>query len=277
MIIYYWLNEQPTSPIALTILDKDNNEIKRFTSKLANDADATNKNAKSDGKQEDDPNAILPAKAGLNRFIWDMRYPEATKVPGDLTTQNVISTTGPRAATGDYVVQLTIGETTQTECFRISADPRVGVTQEAMDAQFALWQQIRDKVDETHQGINKLRKIRKQLDIWSEQAGDNKQIVDAAAVIKEKLTSIEDELIQTKVATAGDRLRVPARLNTRLIGLISIVAAADAKPPKQAYDVYGHLSGQIDNQLALLDGIIGDDLAAFNDLVLAAKVTPVSI
>jgi hypothetical protein len=179
--------------------------------------------------------------------------------------------------TGDYVLELTVGDTTQVECFNISADPRVNVSQADMDAQFQLWKEIRDKVDETHQGINRLRKIRKQLDIWGEQAADNAQITSAAKAIAEKLTAIEDELIQTKAATAGDRLRMPSKLNTRLIGLISIVSAADAKPPKQAYDVYGHLSGQIDEQLALLDGIIGDDLAAFNDLVLDAKVTPVSV
>ena len=275
VIIYYWLNAEPETPIALAILDKDKQEIKRFTSKPNN---AEEPSAGANGKaDEKDPNAILPAKAGLNRFVWDMRYPEATKVPGDLTSENVIGATGARASTGDYVVELTVEDTTQVECFNISADPRVNVSQEEMDAQFQLWQQIRDKVDETHQGINKLRKIRKQLDIWTEQAHDNEQITAAAKAITDKLTAIEDELIQTKAASAGDRLRMPMKLNTKLIGLISIVSAADARPPKQAYDVYGHLSGQIDSQLALLDGIIGDDLAAFNDLVLSANVTPVSV
>ena len=286
VIIYYWLNETPSTPIELAIFDNENNEIKRFTSKPITgelNGDGENSNADATGAEEKttdkeaDPNAILPAKAGLNRFVWDMRYPEATKVPGDLTTESAIGATGARASTGNYIVQLTVVDTTETECFNISADPRVDATQEDLDAQFALWQQIRDKVDETHQAINKLRKIRKQLDMWTEQANDNEQVTTAAKAINDKLTAIEDELIQTKAATAGDRLRMPMKLNTKLIGLISIVAAADAKPTKQAHDVYGHLRTQIDDQLALLDGIIGDDLAAFNDLVLAANITPVSV
>lgn len=275
VIIYYWLSEEPAAPIELAILDKENSEIKRFKSQVAGtNSDSAGQNGKGVDEKE---SAILPAGKGLNRFVWDMRYPEATKVPGDLTTENAIGATGARAATGDYVVQLIIGDQTQTECFHISADPRVNVSQEEMDAQFQLWKQIRDKVDETHQGINKLRKIRRQVNIWTEQAADNEQISAAASVLTDKLNAIEEELIQTKAATAGDRLRMPSKLNTKLIGLISIVAAADAKPTKQAYDVYDHLSVQIDEQLALLDGIIGDDLAAFNDLVLAAKVTPVSV
>ena len=54
-------------------------------------------------------------------------------------------------------------------------------------------------------------------------------------------------------------------------------SGADARPPQQAYQVFGHLGSQVDEQLALLDGIIGDDLVAFNDLVLSAHLTPVTV
>jgi len=272
VILYYWLDHAAVEPIELVILDKDRQEIKRFKSKPARSA-----NSETDSAAKTEEGPTLPARKGLNRFVWDMRYPPATKVPGDLTTEGLISSTGPRANIGDYVVQLHVGGETLTECFRISADPRVSTTQEGFDAQFALWQQIRDKVDETHQGINKLRKIRQQLAGWVEQAHGNSQVVDAANAIQEKLNRIEDELVQTKIVNMGDRLRLPSKLNTHLINLISVVAAADAPPTQQAYEVYSHLSHQIDQQLALLDGLIGDDLAAFNDLVLAAKITPVSI
>lgn len=260
VILYYWLEAIPASPIKLTILDKAGNEVKSFTSKGA------------DTPKEE---TTLPAKPGLNRFVWDMRYPDAVKVPGDLTTEKAV--TGPRAAPGHYQAQLTVGDTSQRVPFTILVDPRIDVSQADLDTQFALWQQITDKISDTHRGINKLRKIRRQLDGWIERAEDNQQIVDAARSIHQKLSTIERELIQTEAKTGNDRLRLPARLNTKLIGLISIVAAADARPPQQTYDVLGHLGGQVDEQLALLDGIIGDDLAAFNDLVLSAHLTPVSV
>ena len=260
VILYYWLEATPSSPIVLTILDGAGKEIKRFTSKTA-----------ATPKEE----TTLSAKAGLNRFVWDMRYPDAAKVQGDLTTEK--AATGPRANPGNYQAQLTVGDITQSAAFEILPDPRMSVSQADLDAQFALWQQITDKISDTHQGINKVRKIRGQLDGWIERAADNQQVVDAARSIREKLTTIEKELIQTDAKTGNDRLRLPARLNTKLIGLISIVAAADARPPQQAYAVLDHLGSQVDQQLALLDGIIGDDLAAFNDLVLSAHLTPVSV
>ncbi|MEZ4864497.1 MAG: glycosyl hydrolase [Caldilineaceae bacterium] len=260
VVLYYWLKEQPESPIKLTFFDNAGKEIRSYSNKT-----------ESTPKDE----TTIPAKAGLNRFVWDMRYPDAVKVPGDLTTEK--ASTGPRAKPGDYQAQLTVGDQTQTVPFVIVADPRVNASQADLDAQFQLWQEITAKVSDAHNGINRLRKVRTQLDGWIERALDNQQVVDAAKAIREKLDAIEQELVQTQATTNNDRLRLPSRLNTKLIGLISIVSAADARPPQQAYDVFTHLSGQIDDQLALLDGIIGDDLAAFNDMVLAANITPVSV
>ena len=260
VIIYYWLAEAPTAPIKLTIMDGAGQPIKSFSSKSADTP-----------KDE----VTLPAKAGLNRFVWDLRYPDAVKVLNDPTTEK--AATGPRAAPGSYQVQLTVDAETQQAGFEIQVDPSMAVSQADLAAQFTLWQQINDKISETHTGINKVRKIRRQLDGWIERAGDNPQIGDAARAIQEKLTTIERELIQTDAKSSNDRLRLPARLNTKLIGLISIVAAADARPPQQAYQVFDHLGHQVDEQLALLDGIIGDDLAAFNDLVLSAHLTPVTV
>lgn len=260
VIIYYWLAEAPTAPIKLTILDGAGKAIKSFSSKSADTP-----------KDE----VTLAVKAGLNRFVWDMRYPDAVKVQNDPTTEK--AATGPRAAPGAYGVQLTVGEETHEAPFTILVDPRMAVSPADLDAQFSLWQQINDKISATHSAINKTRNIRRQLDGWLERAGDNQQVVDAARAIQEKLTTVERALIQTDAKSSNDRLRLPARLNTKLIGLISIVAAADARPPQQAYQVFGHLGSQVDEQLALLDGILGDDLVAFNDLVLSAHLTPVTV
>ena len=73
-------------------------EAPTTTATVADTVADTTAATKNNDKKEEDPNAILPAKEGLNRFIWDMRYPEATKVPGDLTTENSIAATGPRAS-----------------------------------------------------------------------------------------------------------------------------------------------------------------------------------
>ena len=82
-------------------------------------------------------------------------------------------------------------------------------------------------------------------------------------MLEEKLTAIEHELVQTEARTASDRLRMKTRLNQKLITLISVVAAADARPTRQTYDVFEHLSAQADEQLAALEQVLSEDVTAF--------------
>ena len=67
-------------------------------------------------------------------------------------------------------VTLQVGDETQTQAFRILKDPRVAASQEDLEAQFQMLVEIRDKVSETHDGINRLRRVRQQVDQWVSRA-----------------------------------------------------------------------------------------------------------
>jgi len=270
VIIYYLLAEKPAddAEINLTILDAEGAEIRTYSSKA----------------KEEDPKAeerLLPAEAGLNRFIWNMRYPDAVKVPGDLTTES--SVTGPVAPPGQYRLRLRVGDQSYEQNFELRPDPRITAGPAELKAQFELWLKIRDKVSETHQAINQLRRVRQQIQNWVgylkeselKEKLESTSIKQAAEALQEKLTQIEKELIQTEAKTSSDRLRLPARLNAKLIALTGVVASADAAPPQQAYDVFDHLSAQVDAQLAQLKSLLETDLPDFNRLLQQAEVPAV--
>ena len=64
----------------------------------------------------------MPANAkGMNRFTWDMRYPNARDFPGMIMW--AASTRGPAAPPGRYQVRLTAGGTTKTQTSRSGAMP----------------------------------------------------------------------------------------------------------------------------------------------------------
>ncbi|MCL4861561.1 MAG: glycosyl hydrolase [Caldilineaceae bacterium] len=265
VIIYYQLPDTPILPLTLVITDAEGNPVKSFSSGSPDAHGAQVKNS-------DEPR--LPAEPGLNRFVWNMRYPDATKAIGDVTTEK--SVTGPVAAPGRYQVRLTMGDDDMVQSFQICIDPRVNATADDLAAQFTLWEAICEKISVTHSAINRLRSIRRQVDEWRGRARGHTTIIEAAQGLLEKLTAIEAELVQIDAKSAGDRLRLKSRLNTKLIGLLSVVACADARPPQQAYEVFGYLASQVNRQLDLLEGIEGDDLAAFNDLVKEAGIPSVS-
>ena len=204
----------------------------------------------------------------MNRFVWNLRYPAARKVPEDKTTEDAVI--GPLASPGSYQVSLRVGDDIQSQSFRIVKDPRVGASQEDFDAQFKFLIEIRDKVSETHDGINQLRRVRQQVDQWVSRADGHpsaETVGNTAESVKEKLGQIEEQLIQSAYRGARDRLHMPARLNRKLAELTAVVAAADFAPPQQAYQVFDYLSGEIDQQLAALQQVIDEDVAQFANLV----------
>ena len=68
-------------------------------------------------------------QAGLNRFLWDMCYPDPAKVEEGFMGGEAMLL-GPVAAPGTYSVRLVVGDWTRTVAFEIQKDPRVPATQQ---------------------------------------------------------------------------------------------------------------------------------------------------
>ena len=279
VIVYYLLEDTPTDPVELTFFDADGAEIKTFTTKPEDADDAEDDEANSDKEDR-----YIPAEPGMNRFVWDMCYPDSEAVTEPPSGKQEMSPdkpkNGPLASPGTYQAQLKVGEQTHTQTFEICKDPRVTASQADLDAQFELWSQVRDKLSETHEAINRLRRIQRQVNEWKKRADakedtNTEAICEAAEALQEKLKAIEGELIQTGADTIGDRLRLPTMLIGKLAGLVSVVSVADFAPPKQAYELFEDLSNQIDAQLNQLKSVIEEDVAAFNDLISEADVPAV--
>ena len=116
-----------------------------------------------------------------------------------------------------------------------------------------------------------MRRLRQQVDQWRVRAQEMEESVDevvtAARALDDKLKAIEGELSQTEDKSGSGGLRLPVRLNDKIAGLASVVSCADEAPPQQAYEVFDHLSRQIDAQLAGLDQLVAGDVAAFAEAI----------
>ncbi|HLG63519.1 MAG TPA: hypothetical protein VKY19_16385 [Ktedonosporobacter sp.] len=272
VIVTYYLKEQPEGEVKLTFLDAQGNEIKSFSS-AEPEKPANNKNgAKGPEKKE----VRVPKNVGANRFIWDMRYPEAAKVDDFMGMDGPIA--APVAAPGQYQVRLTVGGQEYTQPFEIQKDPRIAASVEDLQAQFALRMRIRDKATETHEAINMIRDVRKQIEDWerrTEKQKNHEAIAQSAGALKEKLAAVEGELIQVKAKTRQDTLNHPAKLNAKIVTLSNTVGSADAAPTQQMYEVFEDLSARINAQLKQLQAVIETDLTAFNALLRESEVPPV--
>ncbi len=204
--------------------------------------------------------------AGLNRFVWNMRYPDAESVPDDMDWGD--SVTGPLAPPGRYTVEL--GD--QAQPFEIRMDPRLGVSDDDVRRQFATLIRLRDGLSATHAAVKQIRRMRRQVDDWVSRSPE---LGSGAAALKERLAPIEEELLQVRLLRAEDTVNLPPKLNHKLSALASRIGAADAAPTTQQEAVASELLAAVDTQLARLREVVATDLAAFNGLVRESGLAPI--
>jgi hypothetical protein len=191
-----------------------------------------------------------------------MTYPGAREIPpGPFTNLEWARAVPPAAPPGTYKVQLTVGGQVYEQPFEIRKDPRITASQQDLEAQFALMIKIRDRLSEVTDAVNAIRKTRSQIDEAEKGLAGRADALAAAARAKEKLLAIEGAL--TRLMGPNPMFVPPKTLNIRLAALTSVVQAADAAPPKQAYDVFDSLSERVATQLAQLKEVTSKEVADF--------------
>lgn len=264
-VVSYYFKEKPEEEVTLEFLDADGNLVRKFSSKGTGEAEDEDVSGRMFGAPA---SQRVAAEAGMNRFIWNMRYPDAERVPGAILWGGSLS--GPTAVPDIYQVKLTLGEKSQVQSWEWKKDPRLTLSQEDFQEQFDFLIKIRDKVTEVNRAINRLREVKAKIDSLGKNIkGHPKaaEIGEAGTKIKAKLTEIEDVLIQAKSKSNQDPLNYPIQLDNKISALASVVASADARPTDQSYELFGELSRKADEQIEKLSGIIDTDLSLFNKMV----------
>lgn len=277
VLVAYYLKEKPEGEVKLTFLDAQGQEIKSFSSeKKPKPPGEVDTSTVVRGEEKEQQEQLVQKEAGGNRFAWNMRYPDASKIEGFVGGEGALN--GPNAAPGKYQVQLTVDGQTYTAEFEIQKDPRVNATQEDLDAQFALRLKIRDKLSETHDAINTIRNLRRQIEEWTRRTKvqqEAEKVQEAGKSLKEKLSAIEEELIQVKAKTRQDTLNHPAKLNAKLAALGGVIGSSVSAPTRQEYELFDDLSARVDAQLQRLQEVIETDVASFNSLIREQEVSAV--
>ena len=256
MTFFHLREADEDAEITLEFLEADGDVIKTYSTK------------------SEERNRQLELEAGMNRFVWDLRYADASRFDGMIMWGG--TTRGPRAVAGSYQARLTVGAWSQTQQFEIRADPRVNATAADLREQFELLIRIRDRVTEANDAVTRIRQVREQIDGVVDRidaAGDAVDATEADSVealaktIKEALGEIEREIYQTKNRSNQDPLNFPIRLNNKLAALTGVVQNGDFAPTEQAYAVFEELSGQLQIQLDRLADLMDNRVPEFNQRV----------
>ena len=218
----------------------------------------------SDEPAKGDPGPRLAKTAGSHRVVWDATYPGATRVeePGSEWPQ-----CAPTAPPGEYQAELRVGDLSEVRRFRLLPPPDVATTPDEYQEQFQLLVRIRDRVSSIHAAYNRVAKLRAEALAWESRIAGlepAESLKESLRRVQEGADEVRDALIQWRIDNFQDSINFPPKLNSQVAHLFQVAASADAKPTSQTYQALAGLEDKVAEQLARVDRLMAEDVAAFN-------------
>ncbi len=204
-----------------------------------------------------------PAMAGMNRFLWDMRYP-GTELPSAAGALNDFRSVDhspplpPVAPPGRYLVRLSVDGVTQEQPFEIRKDPSVDAGDADFRAQFDLMVKIRDRIPEVTDVVTRIRAVRAQVE-GRRAVLQGESRVKAESVL-EQLREIEGTLMIWMGSESHPMMWGPPGLVEKFSTLSGAVGAADARPTASMSALFEDLSKRLEVQRNRLNTLVREEV-----------------
>ena len=262
-VFYYWIKKDPKD-ISVEILDSAGHSIRTIKGKDVGDLD------EPQDPEDKKPQKLLEPKAGLNRFVWDMRYDPIPRMPNYYLYGYQDGTTLPKALPGKYEIRMTVDGKTLSAPFEIKLDPRVQTSMADLQKQNDLILAIRKEIMQVFMTARQIHDVRNQLRELSGRLPKNdamKPVFEAGDNLDKKLAGIEGNLVEWRIKANEDSLQYPVKLDAQLSVLADYVGAgSDSAPTEAAVNRFNKLKGDVDAQVAAWNSAVNTDLAAFQNL-----------
>jgi photosystem II stability/assembly factor-like uncharacterized protein len=276
-IINYYLKADSAQPIVLEIFDKANKLVRRFSS--ADKPEIIDENSQAYPSYWFRPPRLLSAKAGMQRWSWDLHYPPPEGARRSYPMTAIYQDTpsepnGPTVLPGDYTVKLTVGGKSYTQPLTIKLDPRVKTSPEGIAQQFAISMKSYEGTQQIRDTQEQIRNLRAQLKSAKDSAGQG-ALAEAIAALDKKVAAIEGGGGGGRFGgSAGQGGAEPSlsRISGELSGLMSLVEGADVTPTTQAVAAFDEAQKNLANLFSRWREIKDKDVKALNEQLRQANL-----
>jgi len=237
-IIDYFLKQAPSRSIRLSIYDSKNNLVREY-SDVPPPVDRTPANAPEYWFSAP---PVLSKHAGINRFVWDLRYPAPKAltysyygehldyieytladhaIPGDFPREQPL---GPYVVPGTYSLVLTVNGESYRQPLKVTLDPRVHESQADLVQQLETERSISAQMAISYDGYGQLEALRNAIAERKKAIASDASKQDAANALK-SLDEQADQIENGKAAELGI-----GSTNRELARLATMAQSSDARP-----------------------------------------------
>jgi photosystem II stability/assembly factor-like uncharacterized protein len=252
-MMYFRLSEG-VNDVSISILDAEGNEI------VTHDKGDLTLQYAAEGEYAFD--------AGLNRFVWDMRYPLPSSIPGRPATA-----IQPIAKPGKYTARLTVDGVSQSREFELLMNPNEPYTREQTDERFVFWMDLYNNVETSSQNVLAALKVKEgvaaKVNAMKDSDANRRQVEEAqaqAAVVAEIVDNYEGTFVPTG-RTLAEIINLPAKIFTRMIWLHNMMEVTEGPITASLQEVYKQLNADRDEANALYRESISRAIENFEAVV----------
>lgn len=237
------------TPVSLAFMDANGKLVRRFTLHLKAKAPklsaAVHDNLTPQQKKQAAQEKLTAIEAGMNRFQWDLRYPDATEVTGFQAPVAAgglpDSVQGPTVLPGRYTVVLDYNGSKTQKAFVVKLDPRLHPAADALQQRQALLQRIHDALDTLDRSLNQAIALRGKL---GAAVADHQLDKAKAHAALSALDQTIGSLVQLDIQASEGSLLHETHLRSHLAYLAADIDLAYDKPTPAEYQVFDHLDQQ---------------------------------
>ncbi|MEO8748104.1 MAG: hypothetical protein ABI379_10695, partial [Rhodanobacter sp.] len=273
-VISYYLKDKPAGKITLAIYDPAGNLVSSFN----NVDDAAWKSNKGGFMRSPVGDTMLTDHPGINRFVWDLRFPAAPPIHDMVAYNEGRGPNGAYVVPGEYKVVLTMDGNSYQQMLTVKNDPRSKATQADLVKQFNLGNKAQNLLWQNHAVINQVLDLRQQLKTLEQQANGGKSLQKQLAGLDAKALALQGELYQYKAKTGIGLLNYSVRLNARIAYLSNQINVMSANAPTaQFYAEYDEYHQAMDAVAQRWQSLKDQDLKALNAQLQASHLPGITI
>lgn len=195
--MYFELTQAPKD-IGLTILDSQNNVVRRYNK------DEMTLQTRESGRTD--------FNNGLNKFVWDMRW-----------TKPALINLAPIAKPGQYTAKLEVDGKVQSSQFTLSINPNEPYTQTEIDTKYDYWMEMYQLALDLSDTMSTAMAAEKEA---QEKAKANPALKAQAAAVSEAMAEYKSTFIP-KGRTLAEIINQPAKLFSKLTWLHNLMESTE--------------------------------------------------
>ncbi len=226
-------------------------------------------------------------KAGINRYIWNLRYQGPVPLSGEHQRRGgmyaFFRAAAPEVAPGTYKVTVSANGQSQTKTVTVEGDPNFHVNVANFQANVAYGLEARDMLSTVDTMINNIRSMQGQLKAFAadvspngSQPGDPRysDLLSEGHKVQGALAKLMANLYNTKVQHQApeDDLHWLADFHSQLSGLVFGGSPGyDLPPTPQALARIAQLHSQLAQRVDAYNQFVKSDMASYNKMAEKVK------